>query len=122
MIAMLQNRGGTQEDGVKWYSVALTAPFLFDEEISMFLKELSERGSGMRAWVGEKRIPISDSPEHVAEYNEHFMWLMKNYDQLEEKFQSSMNLFKLDPLSIKHLFPFGRPAVKQKKQSNIRAT
>jgi hypothetical protein len=101
---MLQHKGGTQEGAVKWWSVALTAPFLFeDREISAFIEEVSKRGSGMRACVGDKAI--YESQDHVAEYNDHFMWFAKNFDDLERKFQKDMNLFQLNPFSIKRLFP-----------------
>lgn len=103
LIKMLRNLGGSQEDAVEWYSVALSAPFLFDEEISGFLKEVSDRGSRIRARVGDK--PIYEAPEYVNEYNEHIMWIANSQKILEEKFQGSMNLFKLNPLSIKNIFP-----------------
>jgi hypothetical protein len=106
IATMLQHRGGTQEDAVAWFGVASSASFLFDKEVSTFIDEVSKRGSGMRARVGDK--PIYESQEHVAEYNEHFTWFAKNFDLLESKFQKDMNLFKLSPFSIKHIFRAGQ--------------
>jgi hypothetical protein len=53
MAEMLRNRGGVQEDAVKWHAVASAAPFLFENEVSDFLKELSKKGSMTRARVGD---------------------------------------------------------------------
>lgn len=104
IIKMLRDKGGSQEDGEEWYAVAITAPFLFDTEISDFLKDVSDRGSRIRGRVGDKFI--YEVPEHVAEYNDHMMWLFAAQGKLEEKFQDSMNLFRLKPFSIQTIFPF----------------
>jgi hypothetical protein len=106
IVTMLKNKGGTQEDAVKWFSVASSAPFLFEREISEYLKEVEKRGSMMRARVGDKFV--YEVEESVAEYNENFLWLSRSYDELENKFQDSMNLFQLNPLSIKNILPFCR--------------
>jgi hypothetical protein len=105
IVAMLQHKGGTQEDAVAWWAVASSTPFLFDKEITSFMEQVNKRGSGMRARVGNK--PIYESPEHVGEYNDHFMWFAKNIDLLEGIFQKDMNLFKLSPFSIKQVLGAG---------------
>lgn len=102
IVAMLQHTGGTQEDAVAWWAVASAAPFLFDKEIASFLDEVNKRGMGMRARVGDKAI--HKSKEHVGQYNEYFMWFAKNIDLLEGIFQKDMNLFKLSPFSVKHVW------------------
>jgi hypothetical protein len=101
--AMLQHRGGTQEDAVKWWAVAMSAPFLFEDPVvPSLIKEVSDRGSKMRAQVGDK--PIYESEAHVEEYNEHYMWFCRTFDDLERRFQKDMNLFQLNPFSVKRLF------------------
>ena len=101
IVAMLQHMGGTQEEAVAWWAVASSAPFLFDKEITKFIEEVNKRGMGMRARVGDKAI--HESQEHIGEYNAHFMWFAKNIDLLEDIFQKDMNLFKLNPFSIKQV-------------------
>ncbi len=109
IVAMLQNKGGTQEDAVTWWAVASSAPFLFDKYVSGFIEEVGKRGSAMRARVGDKAI--HESQEHVAQYNEQFMWFAKNIDLLEGIFQRDMNLFKLSPFSVKHVLHDNRSSV-----------
>jgi hypothetical protein len=106
IVTMLQHTGGTQEDAVACWAVASSAPFLFGGEITAFIEEVSKRGMGMGARVGDN--PIYESKEHVAEYNDHFMWFAKNFDLLEGIFQRDMNLFKLSPFSVKHVWPAGQ--------------
>jgi hypothetical protein len=106
IVAMLQHKGGTQEDAVAWWAVASSAPFLFDKEITNFIEEVNKRGVGMRARVGEKSI--YESQEHVGEYNDHFMWFAKHIDLLEGIFQKDMNLFKLSPFPIKNVLRSGQ--------------
>lgn len=110
IVTMLQNKGGTQEDAVTWWAVASSAPFLFDKDVSHFIEEVEKRGSVMRARVGGKAI--YESEEHVAEYNDHFMWFAKNGDLLEGIFQKDMSLFKLSPFSLRHILSDGRPSAK----------
>jgi hypothetical protein len=106
IVTMLQHTGGTQEDAVACWAVASSAPFLFGGEITAFIEEVSKRGMGMGARVGDN--PIYESKEHVAEYNDHFMWFAKNFDLLEGIFRRDMNLFKLSPFSVKHVWPAGQ--------------
>jgi hypothetical protein len=106
IVAMLQQKGGTQDDAVEWWAVASSAPFLFDKEITNFIEEVNKRGMGMRARVGDKAI--YESQEHVGEYNDHFMWFAKNIDLIEGIFQTDMNLFKLHPFSIKQVLGPGK--------------
>ncbi len=103
IVAMLKNQGGTQEDAVKWHEVALTAPFIFEKGISDFLEEVSTRGKSMRARVGDK--PIYEVQKYVGEYNDNSMWFYRNFESLEERFQNSMNLFRLSPFSINYALP-----------------
>jgi len=95
---MLQYGGGTQENAVAWWAVACRSAFLFDKDLVAHIKEIGGRGSRMRARVGDK--PIREDPQYVQEYNEHFVWFMKSFDELEERFQDSLNLSKLTPFPI----------------------
>jgi len=95
---MLQYNGGTQENAVTWWAVACRAPFLFEKQIVNHIKEVGDRGSRMRARVGDK--PIYEDPNHVEEYNEQYMWFIEAFDELEGRFQDSLNLSTLTPFPI----------------------
>jgi hypothetical protein len=95
---MLQYDGGTQENAVAWWAVACRAPFLFDKDLVAHIKEIGDRGSRIRARVGDKAI--REDPRYVQEYTEHVMWLAKNFEELEERFQDSLNLSNLTPFPI----------------------
>jgi hypothetical protein len=95
---MLQYKGGTQENAETWWAVACSAPFLFDKKTADYIKEIGDRGSRMRGRVGAK--PIYEDPEHVGEYNEQYMWMIKEFDGLEERFQGSLNLSTLTPFPV----------------------
>lgn len=109
LITMLRDQGGSEQDADDWHSVVISAPFLFDEEISGFLREVADRGSFLRAWIGDKRI--YEVPERINEYNDNIMWIANSQKTLEEKFQDSMNLFKLNPLSVKTIFSSSRSSI-----------
>lgn len=86
---MLRYTGGTQENAETWWAVACRAPFLFDKQLVDHIKEIGDRGSRMRARVGDNPI-----------YNEQFVWFSKAFDELEGRFQDSLNLATLTPFPI----------------------
>lgn len=67
----------------------------------------------MRSRIGDK--PIYEVKEGIEEYNEHSMWLHNTYERLEEKFQKSMNLFRLTPFSFREMLSLGRSDIKAEK-------
>ena len=103
MNIMLRDKGGTQEDAVKWFEIASGAPFLFDDELVKYIKEIELHGQNIRATVGGK--PLYEVKEQVAVYNENYMWIGQNFGVLEEKFKPSLSLLKLKPFSISSILP-----------------
>ena len=95
---MLRDQGATQEDAVKHWEIAAAAPFLFDRQLVDHIKEISDRGSKIRGIIGGK--PLHETLEGVKEYNEHYMWFTRCFDDLENRFHDSLSLLKIQPFSI----------------------
>lgn len=100
---MLQKQGATQDDATKYWEIAAAAPFLFEHELADHIKEISDRGSKIRATINGK--PLLESEEGVTEYNKHYMWFIRCFDDLENRFRASLSLSKLEPLPVLSVLP-----------------
>jgi hypothetical protein len=90
-----------------YHDAIASAPFLFEKDITDFVQEVEKRGNAaIISGRSLARVPI-DRHKNAAMLSESLDWLQREVDneRLTRRFQPALNLSRLEPLSIKSVFP-----------------